>query len=73
MPCGHVSSFSMPIRLSANLSQLCPDLPFRERFAAAAAAAFDAVECQLPYELPAIELARLLTEHGLVLPPGRRA
>lgn len=57
----------MPTRLSANLSLLFPDLPFRERFAAAAAAGFDAVECQFPYELPAAELARLLRVYGLTL------
>ena len=39
----------------------------QQRDAAAAAAGFDAVECQFPYELPAAELARLLREYGLTL------
>ena len=38
------------IRLSANLSTLFTELPFMERFAAAAASGFTAVECQFPYE-----------------------
>ncbi|MGH8687362.1 MAG: 2-oxo-tetronate isomerase [Burkholderiales bacterium] len=36
-------------RLAANLSLLFPELPFAERFAAAAAAGFRAVEYQFPY------------------------
>jgi hydroxypyruvate isomerase len=38
------------IRLAANLSTLFTGLPFLERFAAARAAGFAAVECQFPYE-----------------------
>jgi hydroxypyruvate isomerase len=45
---------------SANLSTLFTDLPFTERFAAAKASGFDAVECQFPYAHPADELAALL-------------
>jgi len=37
-------------RLAANLSTLFKELPFPERFAAAARAGFDAVEYQYPYE-----------------------
>ncbi|MGM9426343.1 hydroxypyruvate isomerase family protein [Hydrogenophaga sp. MI9] len=49
---------------SANLSTLFTDLPFPERFAAAKACGFDAVECQFPYAHPADELAALLQAHG---------
>lgn len=45
---------------SANLSTLFTDQPFTERFAAAKASGFDAVECQFPYAHPADELAVLL-------------
>lgn len=45
---------------SANLSTLFTDLPFPERFAAAKACGFDAVECQFPYAHAADELAELL-------------
>lgn len=38
------------IRLAANLSTLFTELPFLERFDAAAAAGFRWVECQFPYE-----------------------
>lgn len=62
-------------RLAANLSMLWPELPFLERFAAAARAGFKAVEFLFPYEHPAEDLARLLRRHGLDLvlhnlPPG---
>ena len=52
-------------RFSANLSMLFDELPFPERFAAARAAGFDAVECQFPYAWPAQTLARALREHSL--------
>lgn len=62
-------------RLAANLSTLFTELPLRERYAAAAAAGFAAVECQFPYEVPAAEVAANLKALGLqqVLintPPG---
>ncbi|MEJ0098248.1 MAG: TIM barrel protein [Pseudomonadota bacterium] len=48
------------IRLAANLSTLFTELPFLERFAAAAAAGFKSVECQFPYEAePAVVAARV--------------
>lgn len=47
---------SMP-RLAANVSMLFPDLPFPERFAAAARAGFRYVEYQFPYQWSAEELA----------------
>ena len=47
-------------RLAANLSLLFAEVPFLDRFEAAARAGFEAVELQFPYEYPAAELrARL--------------
>lgn len=63
------------VRLAANISLLFTEVPFPERFDAAAGAGFAAVECQFPYRWPADELARALGRSGLqcVLvnaPPG---
>jgi hydroxypyruvate isomerase len=44
-------------RLAANLSTLFTEVPFADRFAAAARAGFRAVEYQYPYDWPAEELA----------------
>ena len=52
-------------RFAANLSMLFADLPWADRFAAAAHAGFRAVEVQFPYELPAATLRSLLDAHGL--------
>lgn len=52
-------------RYAANLSMLFTELPFLERFAAARASGFDAVEYLFPYAWPAAQLAALLREHGL--------
>ena len=62
-------------RFAANLSMLYNELPFTERFAAAAADGFKFVEYLFPYAWPAEQLAALLKTHGLqqVLfnaPPG---
>ena len=62
-------------RFAANLSMMYAELPFLERFAAAAADGFEAVEYLFPYEWDAAELAKRLQDHGLkqVLfnaPPG---
>src|SRR5262245_62684469 len=62
--------------LSANLNWLFADRPFMERFGAAAAAGFSAVELLTPYEhgAPALraELARHgLTQLGINTPVGR--
>ena len=64
------------IRLAANLSTLFTELPFLDRFQAAAAAGFTAVECQFPYEATPDAVAVRLREAGVewVLfnaPPGR--
>src|SRR5437764_14598076 len=68
---------TMP-RFSANLGFLFPDIPFLERFDAAARAGFTAVEYASPYEYPATELRSRLNDAGLsqVLinsPAGNRA
>ena len=62
-------------RFAANLSMLYNEHPFLDRFAAAAADGFTAVEYLFPYDFSAAELARQLADHGLqqVLfnaPPG---
>ncbi|MFE5023219.1 2-oxo-tetronate isomerase [Streptomyces sp. NPDC056656] len=62
-------------RFAANLSTLYPEHDFPDRFAAAAADGFEAVEYLFPYAYEATELRRRLDVHGLrqVLfnaPPG---
>jgi hydroxypyruvate isomerase len=62
-------------RFAANLSLMYPELPFLDRFEAAAADGFTAVEYLFPYAWPAAELAARLRGNGLrqVLfnaPPG---
>lgn len=52
-------------RFSANLSMLYPELPFLERFSAAAADGFAAVEYVGAYDQDPAELRRLLDKHGL--------
>ena len=54
------------LKFSANLSFLYPELPFLDRFAAAARDGFKAVEYAVPYVAEPEVLAELLTEHGLV-------
>lgn len=62
-------------QFAANLSFLYQDLPFLDRFAAAAEDGFKAVEYLFPYEWPAEQLAQLLRATGLKqalfnAPPG---
>lgn len=52
-------------KLSANLSLLWPELPFLERFGAAAAAGFTGVEVLFPYSTPVPEIQALLRQTGL--------
>ncbi len=52
-------------RFDANLSQLYTELPFLDRFAAAAADGFTGVEYRGPYEVPKDVAADLLRAHGL--------
>src|SRR5215472_817619 len=54
-------------RLAANLNFLFQELPLLDRFAAAAAAGFRAVELTNPYEAPAELIAERLTRHRLTL------
>lgn len=61
---GRCATMRRMFAFSANLSTLFTDLPFPERFAAAKACGFDAVECQFPYAHPAAELAALLRASG---------
>lgn len=55
------------LRFCANLSTLFTDRPLLQRFAAARAAGFSAVEMQLPYAEPADALAQALRAQGLTL------
>ncbi len=52
-------------RFAANLNFLFTELPFLDRFAAAAKAGFEAVEIGNPYEVPAGEIAVRLKANGL--------
>lgn len=52
------------IRLGANISFLYKELPFLERFAAAASAGFRLVECHWPYDHPVEALRDALANSG---------
>ena len=54
-------------RFAANLTMLFTERPFLERFAAARAAGFDAVEFLFPYDHPAEQIKALLDAHQLQL------
>ena len=54
-------------KFSANLSMLFTELPFLERFGAAANAGFEAVEFLFPYAWTAQEIKQQLDMHGLQL------
>jgi len=54
-------------RFAANLTMLFTELPFLDRFAAAAKAGFEAVEFLFPYAYPAAEIRQRLDAHGLAL------
>ena len=54
-------------KFSANLSMLFTELPFLDRFEAAAAAGFDAVEFLFPYAWTAQEIKQRLDQTGLQL------
>jgi hydroxypyruvate isomerase len=62
-------------RLAANLSMMFNEIPFLERFAAAAQAGFKGVEFLFPYDYAPEDLAGALQDNGLEqalfnLPPG---
>ena len=52
-------------RFAANLHYLFTEVPFLDRFGAAAEAGFKGVEFQVPYEYPGAQLRARLTAHGL--------
>lgn len=54
-------------KLAANLSMMFNEVPFLDRFAAAAKAGFKGVEFLFPYEHPAPEIAKRLADNGLTL------
>ncbi|MCU7365910.1 HPr family phosphocarrier protein [Pantoea stewartii] len=54
-------------KFAANLSTQFNEMPFLQRFAAAAQAGFSAVEFLFPYEYPAEQLKALLADNGLKL------
>jgi hydroxypyruvate isomerase len=65
-------------RLAANLSMMFNETGFLDRFAAARAAGFEAVEFLFPYEHPAAEIKKRLDDNGLRqvlfnMPPGNWA
>lgn len=53
------------IRLAANLSFLFTELPFADRFVAAAKAGFRLVEWNFAFEFPKSELLQLMNDNGL--------
>ena len=62
-------------RFAANLSMMFNEVPFLDRFDAAAKAGFTSVEFLFPYEHPAEEIGKRLRGAGLTqalfnLPPG---
>ena len=54
-------------RFAANLTMLFNELPFLDRFEAATAAGFEAVEFLFPYAYPAREIRDRLDANGLQL------
>src|SRR6516225_5525795 len=54
-------------RFAANLHYLFNEVPFLDRFAAAASAGFQGVEFQVPYDWPAPLLSGPLKRHDLEL------
>jgi len=65
-------------RFAANLTMMFNEVPFLDRFAAAAEAGFKAVEYLFPYDYPPEDIAQALAANGLTqalfnLPPGNWA
>ncbi|WP_187428586.1 Hydroxypyruvate isomerase [Roseobacter fucihabitans] len=52
-------------KIAANLSHLWAELPYLDRFDAAAKAGFDGVEVLFPYDMPAKDTRRALLKSGL--------
>jgi hydroxypyruvate isomerase len=61
------SGLRSPLRFAANLSWLYTDLPFLDRFAAAALDGFTGVECLFPHEQPLNEIQARLRDLSLSL------
>jgi hydroxypyruvate isomerase len=57
----------VPPKFAANISLLWPELPYLDRFEAAAEAGFQAVEILFPYDIAAKETKRALIANGLEL------
>lgn len=55
------------MKIAANISMLFTELPLLERIGAAAAAGFDGVEVQFPYEVPAALFQEALERSGMPL------
>jgi hydroxypyruvate isomerase len=55
------------MNIAANLSLLFTELPLLARVQATAAAGFDGVEIQFPYDVPALQLKEALAQAGLPL------
>jgi 2-dehydrotetronate isomerase len=55
------------LRFTANIGFLFPEHPMIERFAAARACGFEAVECPTPYEIPIPELRETIAAAGVRL------
>ncbi len=53
------------LKFAANLSFLYQDLPFLDRFQAAASDGFRGVEYLFPYDYPPVEISTLLEDNGL--------
>ena len=54
-------------KFSANITMMFQEVPFMDRFAAAAKVGFKAVEFMFPYDYPIADLQRELTANGLKL------
>ncbi|MDW3223790.1 MAG: TIM barrel protein [Paracoccaceae bacterium] len=52
-------------KIAANLSHLWPEIPYLDRFDAAAEAGFEGVEVLFPYDMPAKDTQRALLKSGL--------
>jgi len=53
------------LKLTANISLLYSEIPFLQRFAAARADGFEAVEIQFPYDTPITDIKQALAENNL--------
>lgn len=60
-----VETASGSVRLAANLKWMYTEVPFEQRFDAAAASGFTGVEFASPYDLPAEQIRRMLDQAGL--------